>query len=299
MRVPKKCGESISPYRELSIGETIHYRTADGLFKEIALMDASSKSCILRVNSTEREIILSHFKAPSVPLNRGEVLGMIETEGVRIGVEVTRSFMRGSKYDLSFINLRKDVRIWVIDAGKPLSPPGPHLFPLQNFQWNYGDNWLVPCLYGFHLGIDIIAPSGHPVVSATSGKIVAVRNLTGQKKRTIIWGNMVAIHGEDGFLYCYTHCDEFAKNIEEGKVIGVGETIGPVGRSGFEKTIISSHLHFDMLVVKRPHNFSFTFELEPDVMPVPNMILAKEPEGYVVNPYPYLMEWYLSQENYY
>ena len=34
------------------------------------------------------------------------------------------------------------------------------------------------------------------------------------------------------------------------------------------------------------------FETEPEVLPTPNRVLAKDVEGFVVNPYPYLVDWY-------
>ena len=36
-------------------------------------------------------------------------------------------------------------------------------------------------------------------------------------------------------------------------------------------------------------------ELDLEVLPTPNRYLPAEVEGHVINPYPYLVEWYLGQ----
>ena len=51
------------------------------------------------------------------------------------------------------------------------------------------------------------------------------------------------------------------------------------------------------MILRHPEKFRFAFELELDVLPTPNRVLLPETEGYAVNPYPYLVEWYLNAQS--
>ena len=50
-----------------------------------------------------------------------------------------------------------------------------------------------------------------------------------------------------------------------------------------------------MMLVRHPERFYFGYELEANVLPTPNRILPPEVDGHVINPYPYLVEWYLGR----
>jgi hypothetical protein len=47
-----------------------------------------------------------------------------------------------------------------------------------------------------------------------------------------------------------------------------------------------------MMILRHPEAFYFAYALEPKVLPTPNRFLQAEVEGYAINPYPYLVEWY-------
>ena len=49
-------------------------------------------------------------------------------------------------------------------------------------------------------------------------------------------------------------------------------------------------------MLRHPEDFRFAFALEPDVLPTPNRVLPAATEGFAVNPYPYLVEWYLNAQ---
>ena len=49
-----------------------------------------------------------------------------------------------------------------------------------------------------------------------------------------------------------------------------------------------------MMILKHPEKFYFAYEPDPSVLPTPNRLLQGAVEGYAVNPYPYLVEWYLK-----
>lgn len=84
----------------------------------------------------------------------------------------------------------------------------------------------------FHYGVDLAAPEGTPIMSATDGQAVYCGD-------DAYYGNYIIIkHGEDKYTV-YGHCKEIL--IEEGQDIKAGDTIGTVGSSG-QST--GNHLHF-------------------------------------------------------
>lgn len=69
-----------------------------------------------------------------------------------------------------------------------------------------------------------------------------------------------------------------------------------MGRSGFETKPFGTHLHFEVMILRHPEKFTFGFELEPEVLPTPNRVLQSDSKRFVVNPYPYLVEWYIRDK---
>ena len=165
-----------APYHELDMKESHQHSSQDGTQKTITLQAFDDRSATVQVNSSVRRIPLGHFARTTEAQPPGDVVNVVEIEEVKIGVDVTRAFMTGSKYSLSLINLNKDVRLYVGEAGEPISPPGVHIFPVANYQWNFADNWLNKVPYGWHLGIDCNADRGQPLVAVTNGEIIAIRH---------------------------------------------------------------------------------------------------------------------------
>ncbi len=285
----------LDAYRELDRGESISCETSGGHPCVVELQDVDDRSAAVRVNDAVAEIPLGHFTKRTVSNPPGDVVNVMEMEGLRIGADLTRNYMSGSKYSLSLVNLQKDARILLRSADKPLSSPGNHVFPVSDYEWNFGENWLQPVIYGWHLGIDIDAERGHPLVAVTDGSVLAIRHFDAAHEPDDYWGNGLALLGDDGLVYIYMHWDELRDGLVEGSRVRAGDEIGPMGRSGFDsKDRITTHLHFEVMVLRHPEKFRFTFEVEPEVLPTPNRILLTETEGYVVNPYPYLVEWYMG-----
>jgi len=85
-----------------------------------------------------------------------------------------------------------------------------------------------------HGGIDIIAPTGTPVVAAANGTI-AKASLKGD------WGNLVVITHADGYQTWYAHLNDFT--VEENHTVKKGDIIGHVGSTGRS---ISPHLHYEV-----------------------------------------------------
>jgi murein DD-endopeptidase MepM/ murein hydrolase activator NlpD len=92
---------------------------------------------------------------------------------------------------------------------------------------------------GGHLGIDIFAPKGTPLISATDGEVIKVR-----KKDRGVGGKTVSIL-TNGIVYYYAHLDSVSNEIKKGDDINKGTFIGTVGDSGNAKGT-HPHLHFSM-----------------------------------------------------
>jgi murein DD-endopeptidase MepM/ murein hydrolase activator NlpD len=86
-----------------------------------------------------------------------------------------------------------------------------------------------------HRGIDIFAPRGRAVVSATRGIVVTV----GTNR---LGGRIVRVLGPGGQWHYYAHLDRFAA-IHPGQVIAAGTVLGYVGDSGNARGT-PPHLHY-------------------------------------------------------
>ena len=97
-----------------------------------------------------------------------------------------------------------------------------------------------------HLGIDIAAPDGTPIVAAKSGTVVSAGWGGG-------YGNVVVIDHGGGFATAYAHQSKLAVSV--GQDVTQGQLIGYVGSTG---TSTGNHLHFECRlngVAQNPRGF--------------------------------------------
>ena len=88
------------------------------------------------------------------------------------------------------------------------------------------DSWGAPRSEGRqHRGIDIFAPRGRAIVSATRGIVVTV----GVTPRG---GRIVRVLGPGGQWHYYAHLDRYAEGLAEGDMVKRGQVIGYVGSTG-------------------------------------------------------------------
>lgn len=86
-----------------------------------------------------------------------------------------------------------------------------------------------------HLGIDLAAPRGTPILAAQSGTVIyAGREFSG-------YGNMVLIESGRGWATLYAHMDKIV--ISEGQKVTQGQILGAMGRTGRATGV---HLHFEI-----------------------------------------------------
>lgn len=86
-----------------------------------------------------------------------------------------------------------------------------------------------------HQGIDILAPRGTLVRSATAG-ILDFKGMRG------LGGQVVYVLGPGGYRHYYAHLEDFATQ-ETGDWVEQGEVIGYVGNSG-NAAVSPTHLHY-------------------------------------------------------
>ncbi|NVB77684.1 MAG: VCBS repeat domain-containing M23 family metallopeptidase [Kofleriaceae bacterium] len=91
---------------------------------------------------------------------------------------------------------------------------------------------------GDHLGNDIWAAEGTPVVATVSGTLV----LTGWSNYS---GNKVTIADGCGWYHFYAHLKSIAPGMVNGRQVTAGEVIGTVGRTGTESNGVI-HLHYSI-----------------------------------------------------
>ncbi|HET6764378.1 MAG TPA: M23 family metallopeptidase [Longimicrobiaceae bacterium] len=107
-----------------------------------------------------------------------------------------------------------------------------------------------------HLGIDIMAPDGTPVIAAAPGVIVK-RDSSG------LGGIALYQRGLDGVtIYYYAHLQRYAPEIDEGDLVRQGDVIAYVGHSG-NASAGAPHLHFGVYTVTDPNRWWHGRDLNP------------------------------------
>ena len=89
---------------------------------------------------------------------------------------------------------------------------------------------------GHHLGVDIGAEEGTPVVATNHGRVVLVRQFA-------LHGNIVVVDHGGGVFSSYSHLGAFA--VAEGQEVAAGDLIGYVGNTGLST---GAHLHWEIWV---------------------------------------------------
>lgn len=88
-----------------------------------------------------------------------------------------------------------------------------------------------------HVGVDLISPSGTPVVAAANG------TLTRQTTNAARSGNAWWLTTSAGTYFLYAHLSSFSPGLSVGSRVQAGDVIGYVGSTG---NAVSPHLHFEL-----------------------------------------------------
>lgn len=153
--------------------------------------------------------------------------------------------------------LQKNIKKWQADSeaiknqinnaqqgGGGYKPPSGD--STSGFTWPVPGHSRISSYYGwrtlngvadFHLGIDIPAPTGTPVVAAKDGKVIA----TGGQHWS--YGKIVIIDHGNGVATAYAHNSAYAVSV--GQVVKKGQTIAYAGNTG---NSYGSHCHFEVRI---------------------------------------------------
>ncbi len=112
--------------------------------------------------------------------------------------------------------------------------------PLAKGPCWYGDTWQAARGSGrVHLGVDIGAPAGTPLLAVATGRISQVyRDQPGS-----LSGNGLKVRTADGTYFFYAHLESIAPGIDLGVPVSAGQTIGTIGSTG---NAAITHLHFEV-----------------------------------------------------
>jgi peptidoglycan LD-endopeptidase LytH len=99
-----------------------------------------------------------------------------------------------------------------------------------------------------HDAIDIMAPSGTPVLAAADGRILKL--FQSERGGTTIY----QLGPNQQFIFYYAHLAGYAPSLYEGKDVRQGEVIGYVGDTG-NAGPGNYHLHFSIAVVSDPKRY--------------------------------------------
>lgn len=157
------------------------------------------------------------------------------------GVSSSTSKTQISSYRRQSSDLQNKIKELGPDPIRLLSMPILFGVSVRDISPNFGD----PRSGGrTHLGEDIIATKGTPIVSPTQA--VVLRTEVGPSE-----GNAVYTANPGGETYVYMHLDRFGEGVKSGTVLSPGALIGYVGDTG-NAAGGPAHLHFEV------HNASST-----------------------------------------
>lgn len=166
---------------------------------------------------------------------------------------------------------------WESCYGLKAYSPIAKTFPYQDY-----DDFGAGRSYGFqrkHLGHDMMAAVGTPVIAVESGTVEALGwNQYG--------GWRIGIRSFDGKRYhYYAHLRQnrpYAQGLEEGSVVMAGDVIGYVGRTGYStkenvNNIKVNHLHYGMqLIFDESQKETDSGEIWIDVYAVCNLLRSHQ-----------------------
>ncbi len=105
-------------------------------------------------------------------------------------------------------------------------------WPVQQARFTRG---FLPNKRRPHLGIDLAAPRGTPIMASQGGVVI----YTGRDFKG--YGNMILIENGHGWATLYAHLDKFY--VREGAKVSQGDVIGAMGRTGRATGV---HLHYEI-----------------------------------------------------
>ena len=104
--------------------------------------------------------------------------------------------------------------------------------------FSFGDTWgELRGTTRFHLGVDIPARPGSPLVAIEGGTV--------RKTVSVLGGYELTIDTGDGKVYYYAHLSGYAMGVDDGSAVEAGTLVGFVGSTG---NAAGPHLHMGLIV---------------------------------------------------
>lgn len=128
-----------------------------------------------------------------------------------------------------------------VSSNRPPPAQGQLLIPVDGIPVSaLVDTFDAPRGDRMHEALDIIAPTGTPVVAAAAG---TVEKLFLSEEG----GKTVYVRSPDGArMFYYAHLDSYAPGLVEGQYLRAGDRIGSVGATGNANPAVP-HLHFAIM----------------------------------------------------
>lgn len=189
-----------------------------------------NQSRLLYVISTLSFFTLFLFVCLFVPVNAQSTT---TTDGSNDSPTERRQYIRGWRGQSNDLQQK----IQALGSTSSTIVPLPVLFgvELSNLRTDFGD----PRSNGrTHIGNDIMAPRGTPIVSPTPAVVLRIGTGSGE-------GNYVYTANPGGETFVYMHLDTFGEGVTQGTVLEKGSVIGYVGNTG-NASGGAPHLHFEI-----------------------------------------------------
>jgi murein DD-endopeptidase MepM/ murein hydrolase activator NlpD len=212
------------------------------LADDLGRRNAELEESLLRIHALERELTgmqaLDREIREWAGLGGGPAAGAVQTGGVTsldgqrtARAEVPRTVSEAAAQNL----LIAPARLGAEAAGPAPATIGqahPLAWPVEGWvSSEYGETRGGD---GPHAGIDLVAPSGAPVVSAEAGRVIAAGS-------DAEYGRVAVVDHGGGLVTLYGHNAEIA--VTEGETVRRGQRIASVGSTGRST---APHLHFEV-----------------------------------------------------
>lgn len=163
-----------------------------------------------------------------------KIAGCVLITGSLMSCASFDSRLSGGNFQTPSSDEKKSVAVRTVASDQPLTIVQDMTFdwPVDKARMTRG---FLPNKRKPHLGIDLAAPKGTPILAAQSGTVIyAGREFRG-------YGKMVLIESGEGWATLYAHFDKIL--VSEGQKVHKGEVVGAMGRTGHATGV---HLHFEV-----------------------------------------------------
>lgn len=201
--------------------------------------EQESARLTLAEQEKEREVIAERLKKEEAQIN--EQLRQMNADSAAIGAQIAELQRQAAAEAAARARaMAQNGAIAGVAANGPITVShSGYIWPLPSshrITSPYGPRY-SPFGYGeFHMGTDIGAPNGSPIVASRSGRIII-------QVYHPSYGNYVVIDHGDGYSTVYAHMSGFASSL--GADVAAGQVIGFVGSTGAST---GAHLHFEVRI---------------------------------------------------